>query len=176
MSVNLTLKLALLLGMLNSMILFAAVDKFILLPNQDGTTGAIQVTSPKGTKLIKKAYSMVKVDANGNFIVVKSNVSCVEQEFNDALVNMPKPKNYEIAVAAGQSQLDAEAQTIVNSILAQVSSTPVPFVVLTGSEAHVNLMKAILLKAKIPGLSILLDILPSADPNAPMDKLQVSVQ
>ena len=173
---SLTLKLALLGAMLNSLLTFAAVDKFILLPDEDGTTGAIQVTSSKGSKLLKKAYSMVKVDEQGNFIIVKSNVLCVEQEFNDALASIPKPKTYEIAVATGHNQLDAEAQTIVNSILSQALSTPVPFVVLTGSEHLVSLMKEILIKAKIPGLSILLDIVPIADLNAPIDKLQVSVQ
>lgn len=69
----------------------AATDRFILVPNEDGTTGAIEVTSPNGTRVIKKPYTLIKVDAQGNFTVIKSNILCVGAEFDGALSALPKP-------------------------------------------------------------------------------------
>lgn len=175
------IKVLICLSVLFCQTLLAATDKFILLPNQDGSTGAIVISSPKGSKLIKKAYTLVKVDEAGNFVVIKSNALCVDQDFDNALATLPKPKEFVLTFGSDNTpsngpHLDSEAQNMLKNIMAHINVTPVPFVILTGDAKSVAYLQKILLDTKVQGLVILLDILATQDPSVVSPQILVTVK
>ena len=154
----------------------AAVDTFILLPDQEGKTGAIIVTSPKGSKLLKKSYSMLKVDALGNFTVIKSNDLCVDKAFDDSLTSMPKPRLFLLHFKDTSGNMDADSVEVMDALIEQIKATPAPFVIIRGDAALAASIKAMLQKHAVPGMNVLLDTLIDIASGASTDVVKVSVQ
>lgn len=153
----------------------AAVDTFVLLPDQQGITGAIIITSPKGSKLLKKTYSMVKVDEQGNFTVIKSNDLCVDKSFDDSLTAIPKPKSFLLHFLPASTTLDADADNTLDAVIQHIKATPSPFVVIQGNADLIASVKALLQKQAMNGLHILLDNLIDVSAGMDTDTVKITV-
>ncbi|RKP53667.1 OmpA family protein [Pararobbsia silviterrae] len=149
-------------------------DKITLLPNPDGSVGAVIVKTGNGTKTLDKAYTQVAVDKGGAIeqtADTQAGVQAgVQSRYHDLLAAQPpRPKTYTINfVFDSATQLAPESEATVQKLKADLASWPAPHLTVVGhtdlagsqefndrlSLQRAKTVAAFLIKAGIPAQQI----------------------
>lgn len=147
----------------------AAPDRVVLLPNADGTAGAIVILSAAGERRIDQAYLSAEVQRNGAIEMRKTDPAEVQQRYGDALAAQPRaPVSFSVSFRSGSEELTPESLPVLDKLRAELAQRAVPEIVVIGhtdrvgrTEANDALslrraaaVKALLVKGGIPEAQI----------------------
>jgi peptidoglycan-associated lipoprotein len=117
---------------LASVLAACSTSYVVLLPNDDGTVGKVQVTGPDGTNLLTQPLQAAKVSAPSGTTYV-ATAEEVKAGFGAALSASPKrPKNYILYFEAGGAVLTAESQQTLAKVQEEIEARAVPDISVTG--------------------------------------------
>ena len=104
----------------------------VLLPNEDGTVGKVQVVGPEGTNLLTQPRQATKVSAPSGTTFL-ATAEEIKSDFGAALSASPKrPKNFVLYFEAGGAKLTAESQQALTQVLEEIESRNLPDISVTG--------------------------------------------
>ena len=116
----------------------------VLLPNDDGTVGKVQVTSANGTNLLERPFqgASISADAGATFMTSKERI---QADFADALAASPsKPVRFVLYFETGGATLTPASQQELTRVTNEIAARSVPDISITGhtdteGEASANL-------------------------------------
>ena len=104
----------------------------VLLPNEDGTVGKVQVTSVKGSNLLTQPLQGTKVgaDTGTTFFATPEQI---QVDFGAALAASPKrPARFVLYFEAGGAKLTAESEQLLAKVLEEIDNRPTLDLSITG--------------------------------------------
>lgn len=109
-------------------------DRITLLPEPDGSVGAVIVHSANKTQVIDKAYAKADVAKNGAIEVTTDNRPDVEARYGDLLAaRPPRPMIFTINfVFDSTTQLAPESSATVEKLKAVLTTWPAPHLTVVG--------------------------------------------
>lgn len=109
-------------------------DKITLLPNPDGSVGALVVKSGDKTTTIDKAYQSVDVSKSGSMEQSTGNQANVQTQYGSLLAAQPpRPKTFTINfVFDSATQLAPESAATVEQLKSVLANWPAPHLTVTG--------------------------------------------
>lgn len=110
----------------------ASKSYVVLLPNDDGTTGKVVVSTPAGTTLLEKGKegALLSGPAGKPFAVSDEKIA---QDFGAALAASPKkPVTYLLYFDAGGTKLTSASQADIPKIIEEVTKRPAPDISIIG--------------------------------------------
>jgi peptidoglycan-associated lipoprotein len=104
----------------------------VLMPNDDGTVGQLNVSSPQGEVVVREARQGVNLDGSlGAPYAVDENR--IKRDFAQAIAaSPPPPVSFMLYYELGGTQLTAESQALIPRILEAVKRRPAPDVSVIG--------------------------------------------
>lgn len=147
----------------------ASPDRVVLLPNTDGTAGAVVVRSKAGEQVIDRAYVSAEVARDGTIATRSEDPAVIRARYRDALEAQPMPPvSFVVNFRSGSNELTPESQPVLDRLRAEIARRPVPELVVIGhtdrvgrAEANDELslrraeaVRAMLVRAGIPAAQI----------------------
>lgn len=115
-----------------------ATDSVVLLPKEDGSTGAIAASRDGKQVLLDKPYASAAA-GGGGLRAGTTTQADVQRRFGSALTAMPMaPASYTIYFDSGSDEFNAEAQATVAALLADLKARPAPEVTVIGHTDRVG--------------------------------------
>ena len=115
-----------------------ATDTVVLLPKDDGSTGAIAASRDGKEVVLDKPYATARA-GSGGVRAGTSDAAEVRRRFGEALTAMPvAPTSYTIYFDSGSDAFNAEAQATVAKLLDDLRSRPAPEVTVIGHTDRVG--------------------------------------
>ena len=115
-----------------------ATDTVVLLPKEDGSTGAIAASRAGKEVVLDKPYASARA-GGGGLSARTSNRSEVERRFGPALAAMPvAPASYTIYFDSGSDEFDEAAKAAVARLLEDLRARPAPEVTVIGHTDRVG--------------------------------------
>ncbi len=104
----------------------------VLLENDDGSIGKVQLTTAQGTTNLAKAGQAARLQgAAGDTFQV--NPAKIQQDFGTSMAASPqKPRTFLLYFEAGGAKLTPESQAEVNKIQDEINNRPVPDISIIG--------------------------------------------
>lgn len=97
----------------------------VLLENEDGSTGAVSVTGPRGTVVLNRARQAVRIDAGQTDAAFDTEPGRIARDFATADATRPRaPEVYRLYFATGAATLAPASQRLIDEILAQARQRP----------------------------------------------------
>lgn len=111
-----------------------APDKITLLPNPDGTVGAVIVKTGSATQVLDKPYTQVAVAKGGAIEQTANTQASVQTQYRDLLAAQPpRPKTYTINfLFDSATQLAPESAATVQKLKADLVTWPAPHLSVVG--------------------------------------------
>ncbi len=104
----------------------------VLLPNEDGTVGKVQVTSAKGSNLLTQPLQATKVGAETGTTFVATPEQ-IKADFGVALAASPKrPTRFVLYFETGGAKLTAESEQSLAKVLEEIDARTTPDISVTG--------------------------------------------
>jgi outer membrane protein OmpA-like peptidoglycan-associated protein len=111
----------------------AGHDRAILLPDQEGHTGALVVKSAHGETILDKPYKTADVDSNGNIETKMLDAELVRKQFGPALAaRPPKPVSFTLYFFGDSDELTQESKPRMEQIKAELAHRPFPEITVIG--------------------------------------------
>lgn len=145
-------------------------DKITLLPDPDGTVGAVVVKSGDKTQVIDKAYTQANVSKGGDIVTTVDSQSNVQAQYGTLLAAQPpRPTSFTINfIFDSATQLSPESTATVDKMKAVLATWPAPHLTVIGhtdlagsqefndrlSMQRAKTVQAFLIKAGIPANQI----------------------
>ena len=109
-------------------------EQIILLPGEDGSVGAVTVTSAAGTQTLDSAYAAVDVTASGELAAAEESADSVAERFGDVLDAAPPPElSFVLYFESGSGdQLTAASQAKVDELRSILLRRPAPEITVVG--------------------------------------------
>lgn len=109
-------------------------DKIILLPDPDGSVGAVTVRSANKTQVIDKAYAQADVAKSGAIDVSTDNQPGVEARYGDLLAAQPpRPRTFIINfVFDSATELAPDSSATVEKLKTLLATWPAPHLTVVG--------------------------------------------
>ena len=121
----------------------AQPDRVVLLPNADGSTGAVVVRSKAGEQLVDRAYVSAEVGADGVIATRAEDPAAVRARYRDALEAQPMPPvSFVVNFRSGSNELTPESQPVLERLRAEIARRPVPELVVIGHTDRVGRVEA----------------------------------
>ena len=115
-----------------------ATDTVVLLPREDGSTGAIAASRDGAEVVLNQPYASARAGAGG-LRAGSSDRASVEREFGDALTAMPvAPASYTIYFDSGSDAFNEAATATVAALLDDLRARPAPEVTVIGHTDRVG--------------------------------------
>jgi len=115
-----------------------ATDSVVLLPKDDGSTGAIAASRDGKEVLLDTPYASARAGAGG-VRAGRSDRAEVERRFGPALAAMPTaPASYTIYFDSGSDEFNEAARATVASLLEDLRARPAPEVTVIGHTDRVG--------------------------------------
>lgn len=114
-------------------------DLYVLLPDADGTAGAVTVTHGKEQHVLDTAYAAARIDAPGRVERRQSSEQEVRGVFGAALgAEPPAPVSFTLYFIFGTDELMAASQQVLAQVSAEVLRRPGAEVVVVGHTDRVG--------------------------------------
>ena len=109
-------------------------EQVILLPEADGSVGAVTVTSTSGTRTLDTAYAAVDVTASGELAPAQESQASVSERFGQVLDAAPPPEvTYVLYFESGSGNtLTPASQAKVGDLRRTLLSRPAPEIAVVG--------------------------------------------
>ena len=109
-------------------------EQVILLPEADGSVGAVTVTSTSGTRTLDTAYAAVDVTASGELAPAQESQASVSERFGQVLDAAPPPEvTYVLYFESGSGNtLTPASQAKVEDLRRTLLSRPAPEIAVVG--------------------------------------------
>jgi outer membrane protein OmpA-like peptidoglycan-associated protein len=118
-------------------------DLVVLLPDQDGKTGALAVTHGGTERVLDTPYAAARVKEVGRLETGASTPDEVQRVFAEALAAQPpRPVSFLLYFLEGQDTLTPESQQVVQQIFAEIARRPSPEIVIIGHTDRVGSVAA----------------------------------
>lgn len=146
-----------------------APDRVVLLPDADGTTGAVVVRSATGERLVDKPYVSAEVSRDGAIALRSEDPAVIQARYKDALDARPlAPVSCVVNFRTGANELTPESLSVLERLRTELARRPVPEIVVIGHTDRVGradandvlslrraeAVKALLVKTGIPDAQI----------------------
>lgn len=96
----------------------------VLLADDDGTTGAITVSGPRGTRLLDRAGQSARLDGSDE-APPETDPAQVRRTFAPAMAALPAaPEVFRLYFRTGAAALDPPSQRLIDTILAEARRRP----------------------------------------------------
>ncbi len=107
----------------------------VLLPNADGTVGAVQVQGKEGSQQLTTANQATALDGRGRVLTLDQVE--IQRDFSAALAAEPAPaKHFVLYFKSDTTELQPASQATLPAILAEVQQRAAPTVVVIGHTDH----------------------------------------
>jgi len=114
-------------------------ERIVLLPDQDGTTGRVIVTTNSGELVLDKPYASADVYAQGKVEQVGEAEATVRQRFGAALdARPPAPVSFTVYFVFDKDELTAQSLQQFGRIKTELAARPAPEVVVIGHTDRVG--------------------------------------
>ena len=132
---------ALLVSLLATSLLAACAtsrDTIVLLPKEDGSTGAIAASRGGEQVLLDSAYASAK-SSGGKLRAGSVDQKAIEKQFGPALAAMPPaPKSFTVYFLSGSDDFTEESKSTINAMLEEMRQRPSPEVTVIGHTDRVG--------------------------------------
>jgi outer membrane protein OmpA-like peptidoglycan-associated protein len=116
-------------------------DLVVLLPDQDGKTGALSVTHGNTERVLDTPYAAARIKEEGRLETGTSTPAEVNRAFGEALAAQPpRPVSFLLYFLEGKDALTPESQQVVQQIFAEIARRPAPEIVIIGHTDRVGTM------------------------------------
>lgn len=111
-----------------------AQQRVILLPEPDGTVGAVEIKSASGQQRIDTAYGGIDVSRGGSLDTFKTSQSRVDRDYKPLLAaRPPRPVTFVVHFEFGSpTHVTPDSKAIVQQILHVLSERPAPELIVIG--------------------------------------------
>lgn len=111
-----------------------AQQRVILLPEPDGSVGAVEIRSASGNQRIDTAYGGVDVSKSGSLDPFKTSQHKVDQDYKPLLAAQPpRPVVFVVHFEFGSpTHVTPESKAVVQKILEVLSQRPAPELIVIG--------------------------------------------
>lgn len=117
----------------------APQENVVLLPDADGKTGTLTVTTPSGEVVLDRPYAGADVFAQGRIERREEDAAAVQKRYAAALgARPPPPVLFTVYFVFGKDELTAESLAQFDRIKAELAARPAPEVVVTGHTDRVG--------------------------------------
>ncbi|MDP1527631.1 MAG: OmpA family protein [Rhodocyclaceae bacterium] len=122
----------------------ASPDRIVLLPDADGTIGALVVTGATGEQKLDRAYAALAVDGQGKMQAVSEDAASVQQRYGGLLgAQPPHPTSFTVYFASGSStSLTPESQPVLEQLKSALAQRPAPEISVIGHTDRVGKLEA----------------------------------
>lgn len=132
---------ALLVSLLATSLLAACAtsrDTIVLLPKEDGSTGAIAASRGGEQVLLASAYASAK-SSGGKLRAGSADQQTIQKQFGSALAAMPPaPKSFTVYFLSGSDDFTEESKSTINAMLEEMRQRPSPEVTVIGHTDRVG--------------------------------------
>jgi len=112
---------------------------YVLLPAQEGKTGALAVTEGGVTRILDAPYAAARVGDDGRLDVGVATEDEVKRVFDGALSALPpRPVSFTLYFLEGRDELTPESRSAVSQIVAEIARHPAPEIALIGHTDRVG--------------------------------------
>jgi OOP family OmpA-OmpF porin len=118
-------------------------DLVVLLPDQDGKTGALSVTHAGEARVLDAPYAAARIEQEGRLQTGSATPAEVKRIFADALAAQPpRPVSFLLYFLEGKDTLTPESQQVVQQMFAEIARRPAPEIVVIGHTDRVGSVPA----------------------------------
>jgi outer membrane protein OmpA-like peptidoglycan-associated protein len=117
----------------------ASEDRFVLLPAQDGQTGAVSVTHGSEQRMLDVPYATARIGVDGRLETGLTTEAEVRRIWRDALAAQPpRPVSFLLYFLEGKDELTPESQRVIQQIFAEIGRRPAPEIAVIGHTDRVG--------------------------------------
>ncbi len=114
-------------------------DLYVLLPGQDGKTGALSVESGGQQAVLDQPYAAARVKEPGRVEPGAVTEQEARQAFGAALDAQPgRPTSFLLYFLEGRDELTPDSKQLIGSILSEIAKRPAPEIVVIGHTDRVG--------------------------------------
>lgn len=111
----------------------APATRVTLLPQADGTPSAVEVTTGQGVQRISQPYQVASVSARGALSVDTTTADKVRETYPELVaLQPPAPERFTLEFEPGTSQLTADSQAQLATVVARAQARAGGEIVVTG--------------------------------------------
>jgi outer membrane protein OmpA-like peptidoglycan-associated protein len=115
------------------------VERIVLLPDPDGRTGALTVTTARGQTLLEQPYAAADIAAGGSVQRLEDMEASVRQRFGPALeARPPLPASFTVYFVFDKEELTDASRAEFARIRDELARRPAPEVVVIGHTDRVG--------------------------------------
>jgi outer membrane protein OmpA-like peptidoglycan-associated protein len=133
-------RLSILIGiMLIGVLGCAGHDRTVLLPDQEGRSGALVVKSAHGETILDKPYKTADVHRDGRIETQTLDAEAVRQQFDRALAAQPpRPVSFTLYFLGDSDELTPESKPVMELVKAELARRPFPEIAVIGHTDRVG--------------------------------------
>ena len=114
-------------------------DLYVLMPGQEGKTGALSVESGGRQAVLDQPYAAARVKEPGRVEAGVVTPQEAQQAFGPALAAQPdRPSSFVLYFLEARDELTPESKLVVGSILTEIAKRPAPEIVVIGHTDRVG--------------------------------------
>ena len=114
-------------------------ERIVLLPDADGKTGALSVTTEGAEVVIDRPYAAAEIFSRGRVERRDEDAAAVQQRYSRALgARPPHPVSFTVYFVFGKDELTPESLAQFDRIKAELAARPAPEVVVIGHTDRVG--------------------------------------
>jgi outer membrane protein OmpA-like peptidoglycan-associated protein len=117
----------------------APEDLIVLLPGQDGKTGAVSVTHGSEQRILDAPYATARVGVDGGLQTGVATEAEVGRIWGDALASQPpRPVSFLLYFLEAKDELTPESERVIQQIFAEIGRRPAPEIAVIGHTDRVG--------------------------------------
>ena len=117
----------------------APEDLIVLLPGQDGQTGAVSVTHGSEQRILDAPYATARIGVDGGLQTGVTTEAEVGRIWGDALASQPpRPVSFLLYFLEGKDELTQDSQGVIQQIFAEIGRRPAPEIAVIGHTDRVG--------------------------------------
>ena len=117
----------------------APEDLFVLLPGQDGQTGAVSVTHGSEQRILDAPYATARIGVDGRLETGVATEAEVRRVWGEALAAQPpRPVSFLLYFLEGKDELTPESLRVIQQVFAEIGRRPAPQVAVIGHTDRVG--------------------------------------
>ncbi len=114
-------------------------DLYVLMPGEEGKTGALTVESGGRQAVLDQPYAAARVKEPGRVEAGVVTPQEAQQAFGPALAAQPaRPASFVLYFLEGRDELTPESKQVVGAILTEIAKRPAPEIVVIGHTDRVG--------------------------------------
>lgn len=130
------------MGLLGILAACAPVGRIILLPDQGGTSSAVEIKTKAGFTLLSQPYETATFSKSGELRIGRTNAETVSEQYKLLLSQQPGPElRFTLRFAEG-SRLTPESEAQLGQILARAAQRPAAEIFVTGHTDSLGTLEA----------------------------------